>query len=132
MKQELKEFIEKNIELIDAENFAALFIKCYDEASEDTMLELQFALKQIGVDVDTATELALHVVLGDMINLFCLTAEESSMTLRDFIADYLHHHFGIGYTAIEEFMIEHAYDWKNKVKIIEPQSWGKAGFIMKV
>ena len=96
------------------------------------MLELQFALKQIGVDVYTATELALHVVLGDMINLFCLTAEENSMTLRDFIADYLHHHFGIGYTAIEEFMIEHAYDWKNKVQIIEPQSWGKSGFIMKV
>ena len=41
MNPYVKVFIEDNIDLIDSGNFLALFLKCYDECTDDNLFLVQ-------------------------------------------------------------------------------------------
>lgn len=120
MNPYVKVFIEDNIQLIDAGNFLALFLKCYDECTDDNMLELQHILYKAGFDIKEDRDLALLQILTEKVQQFATPfAGVSQMPLNEFLWGYLNNHFGVGYGYIEEFMIQHKDEWKNYVNIFE-------------
>lgn len=120
MKNNVKNFIEDNIKLIDVENFMALFLKAYDEISADELLEVQFILEKAGFNISEERDLALHTILDEKVQQYAVPqGGVSQMPVNEFLWVFLNNHFGVGYIYIEEYMMKHKDDWSDLVDLFE-------------
>ena len=118
MELDVQLFIEKHLDLIDADDWHNLFLNAYDELSNQESLDLIYYLELAGLnsaDIRKGRALALIFIIYKAME----TLSAGNYAFNYFSNINLKTFLGLSFFQMKKFILENASEWPDNVKIAQ-------------